>query len=210
MTKIIPTGVIGWKIIPVGSMYRVYHMKPGRCYWKYRSGWLRGKLRGRCLSVEVRPWSAWPVEPKRPHASMEIVRKEHSKGGINVSEHERICGRFRRYCSDVWEHTSCTCAHTCAHVKDFQPNFYKPYGTFVPDFCIPSGKRKVAENWRFGDHIACSIFTRTVSTLKASFDTTLESLQIFSALTWEMNFLSDWFSICFWQKWVPKSNSNAS
>ena len=49
----------------------------------------------------------------------------------------------------------------------------------------------------FGDHMACSIFTRTVSTLKASFDTTLESLQIFSALTWEMNFLSDWFSICF-------------
>ena len=49
----------------------------------------------------------------------------------------------------------------------------------------------------FGDHMACSIFTRTVSTLKASFDTTLESLQIFSALTWEMDFLSDWFSICF-------------
>ena len=88
-------------------------------------------------------------------------------------------------------------AHVHTHVQDFQPNFYKPYGTFVPDFCIPSGKRKVAENWRFGDHIACSIFTRTVSTLKASFDTTLESLQIFSALTWEMNFLSDWFSICF-------------
>ena len=107
-------------------------------------------MRGRCLSVEVQPWSAWPTEPKRPHGTvrrMEIVRKEHSKGGINVSEHERICG-FRRYCSDVWEHTSCTCAHTCAHVKDFQPNFYKPYGTFVPDFCIPSGKRKVAENWR--------------------------------------------------------------
>ena len=88
-------------------------------------------------------------------------------------------------------------AHVHTHIQDFQPNFYKPYGTFVPDFCIPSGKRKVAENWRFGDHMACSIFTRTVSTLKASFDTTLESLQIFSVLTWKMNFLSDWFSICF-------------
>ena len=39
-------------------------------------------------------------------------------------------------------------AHVHTHVQDFQPNFYKPYGTFVPDFCIPSGKRKVAENWR--------------------------------------------------------------
>ena len=121
MTKIIPTGVIGWKIIPVGSMYRVYHMKPGRCYWKYRSGWLRGKLRGRCLSVEVRPWSAWPVEPKRPHASMEIVRKEDSKGSIMFLTHERICGRFRRYCSDVWG-----CMHM--HVRPPHQYTHTPYG----------------------------------------------------------------------------------
>ena len=155
MTKIIPTGVIGWKIIPVGSMYRVYHMKPGRCYWKYRSGWLRGKLRGRCLSVEVRPWSAWPVEPKRPHGRMEIVRKEHSKGSIMFLTHERICGRFRRYCSDVWG-----CMHR--HVRS-PPHQYThtPYGIsssifttvrcfcscflfFVPVFCIP----EVTENRR--------------------------------------------------------------
>ena len=44
------------------------------------------------------------------------------------------------------------------------------------------------------------VFTFTVSTLKAAFDSTLESLQKISVLTWEMNFLSDWFSICFWQK----------
>ena len=89
-------------------------------------------------------------------------------------------------------------AHVHTHVQDFQPNFYKPYGTFVPDFCIPSGKRKVAENWR-NEVVwrSYSMFTCTVSTLKASFDTRLESLQIFSVLTWEMNFLSDWFSICF-------------
>ena len=147
MTKIIPTGVIGWKIIPVGSMYRVYHMKPGRCYWKYRSGWLRGKLRGRCLSVEVRPWSAWPVEPKRPHASMEIVRKEHSKGSIMFLTHERICGRFRRYCSDVWGCMHmCVVPRTSTHthtVRDFQLNFYNRtvllflFFVFVPVCCIP-------------------------------------------------------------------------
>jgi len=154
MTKIIPTGVIGWKIIPVGSMYRVYHMKPGRCYWKYRSGWLRGKLRGRCLSVEVRPWSAWPVEPKRPHASMEIVRKEHSKGSIMFLTHERICGRFRRYCSDVWGcmHIGmCVPAPVHTHpVRDFQLNFYNRtvllflVFVFCSCFCIP----EVTENRR--------------------------------------------------------------
>ena len=48
-----------------------------------------------------------------------------------------------------------------------------------------------------------SVFTFTVSTLKAAFDSTLESFQIISLLTWEMNFLWDWFSISVWQKkWV--------
>ena len=155
MTKIIPTGVIGWKIIPVGSMYRVYHTKPGRCYWKYRSGWLRGKLRGRCLSVEVRPWSAWPVEPKRPHASMEIVRKEHSKGSIMFLTHERICGRFRRYCSDVWGcmHIGMCVPRTSTHTPHtgFPAQFFTTvrcfcscFLFFVPVFCIP----EVTENRR--------------------------------------------------------------
>ena len=48
-----------------------------------------------------------------------------------------------------------------------------------------------------------SVFTFTVSTLKVAFDSTLESFQIISLLTWEMNFLWDWFSISVWQKkWV--------
>ena len=88
-------------------------------------------------------------------------------------------------------------AHVHTHVQDFQPNFYKPYGTFVPDFCIPSGKRKVAENWRNEVVWRYSIFTCTVSTLQAAFDTMLESLQKISVLTWVMNFLLDWLSISF-------------
>jgi len=105
MTKIIPTGVIGWKIIPVGSMYRVYQKKPGRCYCKYRSGWLRGKLRGHCLSVEVRPWRAWPVEPNARMQAWKLFEKNipraascfwHTKGyagdsGGIVVTYEDVC-----------------------------------------------------------------------------------------------------------------------
>ena len=60
-----------------------------------------------------------------------------------------------------------------------------------------ASKEKVTKNWRNEVVWRYSIFTCTVSTLKAAFDTTLESLQKISVLTWEMNFLSDWFSISF-------------
>jgi len=139
MTKIIPTGVIGWKIIPVGSMYRAYHMKPGRCYWKYRSGWLRGKLRGHCLSVEVRPWSAWPVEPNARMQAWKLFEKNipraascfwHTKGyagdsGGIVVTYEDVC--------------ICMCVpRTSTHTPrtGFPAQFLQPYGAFVPVFCF--------------------------------------------------------------------------
>ena len=141
--------MFGWNIIPVGANTECMVWNPvgvsgstGRVDWGERCEVVAYQLKS---GLEVRgqqnqnarmaPSEGWKLFEKNiPKAASMFLR--------------RICGRFRRYCSDVWEHTSCTCAHTCAHVKDFQPNFYKPYGTFVPDFCIPSGKRKVAENWR--------------------------------------------------------------
>ena len=80
--------------------------------------------------------------------------------------HERICGRFRRGCSDVWGYAS----------KDLEPNI--------------------------GGKLFGYIFT--VSTFEFALDTMLESLQKISVLRWEMNFLSDWFSISF----LTKKNSS--
>ena len=114
---------------------------------------------------------------------------DHTKGYLGYSE-----GIVVTY-EDICTKALCTHMHT---VQDFQSNFYNRTVLLFLFFAYRKGKRKVNENledevvWR-----SYSIFTGTVSTLKASFDTTLDSLQKISVLTWEMNFLSDWFSICF-------------
>ena len=60
-------------------------VKPGRCYLKYRSGYFRRKLQGRCLSVQVLlevPGKQNKNARMEAAQMLEIVRKEYSKGGI--------------------------------------------------------------------------------------------------------------------------------
>ena len=80
-------------------------VKPGRCYLKYRSGYFRRKLRGRCLSVQV----LLEVRGKQnKNARMEasqcwkLFEKNIPRAASCFWPHERICGRFRRCWSDVW------------------------------------------------------------------------------------------------------------
>ena len=127
---------------------------------------------------------------------------DHMKGYVGDSEGIVVT------CEDICTKALYTHMHT---VQDFQSNFYNRTVLLFLFFAYRKGKWKVTENLEDEVVRLYSIFTCTVSTLKASFDTTLDSLQTISVLSWEMNFLSDWFSICFWQKkWVPKSNSNGS
>ena len=84
--------------------------------------------------------------------------------------HERICGRFRRYCNDVWGHIMYIgIVHTHMHtVQNFQSNFYnRTVLLFLLQFLHTRQKKGYRKfGWSCSEIIY--IFTCTVSTLQAS------------------------------------------
>ena len=84
MTKIIPTGIICWKVIPVGTKCECMAWNPVGAVEVPVGLFAEKAARSLPISASL-TWSAWQTEQKRPHGSfamLEIVLKEHSKGGI--------------------------------------------------------------------------------------------------------------------------------
>ena len=107
MTKIIPTGVIGWKIIPVGTsmmcMVRMHNLvgvsgNTGRVDFEESCEVVDYQLKS---GLEVRG-----QQNKSARMSVsegwKLFEKNIPRAASCFWPHEMICGRFRRYCSDVW------------------------------------------------------------------------------------------------------------
>ena len=128
MTKIIPTGIIGWKIIPVGtSMMCMVHNPVG-----VSGNTGRVDFEESCEVVDYQLKSGLEVRGQQnKNARMSVsegwklFEKNIPRAASCFWPHERICGRFRRYCSDVWGYMYIGIVHTHMHtVQDFQSNFY--------------------------------------------------------------------------------------
>ena len=125
MTKIIPTGIIGWKITPVGtSMMCMVHNPVG-----VSGNTGRVDFEESCEVVDYQLKSALKCVANRTKTPVLSVSKLFEKNIPRAAScfwpHERICGRFRMYCSDVWGYMCIGIVR--AHmrtVQDFQSNFY--------------------------------------------------------------------------------------
>ena len=103
--KIIPTGIIGWKIIPVGtSMMCMVHNPVG-----VSGNTGRVDFEESCEVVDYQLKSGLEVRGQQnKNARMSVsegwklFEKNIPRAASCFWPHERICGRFRRYCSDVW------------------------------------------------------------------------------------------------------------
>ena len=104
MTKMIPTGIIGCKIIPVGSMNMcMVHNPVG-----VSGSTGRVDFEESCEVVDYQLKSGLEVRGQHNQNTRMAVSEGWKSFEKNIpraascfSPHERICGRFRRCCSDV-------------------------------------------------------------------------------------------------------------
>ena len=172
MSKIIPTGIIGWKIIPVGtSMMCMVHNPVG-----VSGNTGRVDFEESCEVVDYQLKSGLEVRGQQnKNARMSVsegwklFEKNIPRAASCFWPHERICGRFRRYCSDVWGYMYIGIVHTHMHtVQDFQSNFYnRTVLLFLLQF-LDTRQKKGYRKFGWSCLEIIYIFTCTVSTLKAS------------------------------------------
>ena len=100
MTEIIPIGMRGKKIIPVGTKRECTRLVLVEVPVGLIAEKAARSFRSRCRPV-LKCVVNRKKRPCRSFGGMGIVRKEHSKGGIMLLSTRKDMRRFRRGCSDV-------------------------------------------------------------------------------------------------------------